>query len=147
MRARSIFYEKMEGGIGEGKRRSGSEGRNPRGVERVHRAVNPLKRPRSPLPRPPPSPAPYCPPSQPGVVTQLKATTRLRADSAWNPEEEPGYRQPLASRLCGARDPQDPHEGKPLCAPFSCSRLPGSQRLEREPRVGLFGSACLQTPF
>lgn len=41
----------------------------------------------------------------------------------------------------------DPHEGKPLCAPFSCCRLPGSQRLEREPRGGLFGSACLQAPF
>lgn len=141
-------------GIGERKKTLGSKGRHPRGVERVHRTVNPLRRPRSPLPRPPPSPAPYCPPSKPGVVTQLKATPSPRADSAWNPEEEPGFRQPLASCLSplrGSRSSRsrrwDPHEGKPLCAPSSCCRLPGSQRLEREPRVGLFGSACLQAPF
>lgn len=52
MRARSVFCEKMEGEIGERERRLGSKGQNPRGVERVHGAVNPLRRPRSPLPAP-----------------------------------------------------------------------------------------------
>lgn len=107
----------MEGEIGERERRLGSKGQNPRGVERVHRAVNPLRRPRSPLPAPASQPSALLSSIPAWGRDPVEGDTAPRADSAaWNPEEEPGYRQPLASRFCGAHDPQDPGAGTPMKA-------------------------------
>lgn len=139
LRVCSIFYEKLEGVIGQRKGSWGSKGRDPPGWSGVHRAVNPFSWPRSP--RPPPR----------SLLSALRAQgrdpaegdTAPGADAAWNPQEESGRRRPLAAHFCISvlpglalfSDPQDPgrsqkgswapSEGSLPFAPFSCARLPG----------------------
>lgn len=102
----------MEGGIGAGKGILGSKGRDPAGRwSGVHRAVNPLGRPRSRGPRP----APYCPQSEPSRGRDpAEGGIAPGADAAAWMEPGGGAGQLLAPRISSFpswapfRDPQDP---------------------------------------